>query len=1151
MDSLRDCLHQDRQKVHCLAVGIDFYTHHELAPDLRYASHDAERVWKMVQSTHPGSVARLLVNRDATAKNILRVAKELVASMEEDDLFLFSFSGHGSSVEVPRLKNGYDAVLLTADFSDGDLVRQEDGSVSGGIFLDQLAEIVANSRCNNLLVLSDACHSGTAITGSREVRPTTTVQPNEFEGEPRIRTLTGNPRRFGKSHSDRSEQALRLEINAPGISNQFILAASEGEAPAFEVDQLEQGALTYAFLEWWSDSFSPSVHRPDDSVELGTSLESSIKSVYRRLRGKFLPASLSDPTVRRNGKILLDRNTSIGHIGLPLNYWHVGRAGATRSMRWDATHFDQSVTEIVGFLTEDSKVLCFTNLVVTAPPMSGIRDVMDEVATRVSRAFEGERPVYHLGWGAMQNLFPIDGTIVGACKTMEQFAPRSPEARKFLNDVVKRLEDSRATLIVPYFPDAVTEQTEAILKASAASPDINLVLVVGKGSHYIPTYLRRSHYRVCSVKPYSLEAYQEESSSVNLQQLEERGLLNWRTIRWMTQLEKSEFSQDDLNPIKLPEQNPTRVQLDLLRNLLDLLKSKAPDALTLLRAFCATDLPRSEELVAGIFDRLKSEDFFVKEEAQLGDCLLQLQEFGLIDESKHEPRYWFVHHIVKDGVDEQISGVEADLEARTAMTRLVAGIYRDAAKKHECKACWPNFIAAFQATRMFMRIDAWDEAANVLVENWKGLVSAGFHTHLMNWSTFLHGKLTIHNECELLLKRQNLQIHLQQWQDAIGIEKEVKARVRDALDRESCVNQRRLSAIGWQSVYYSATAHLASGKCEIAISLYESCLDWAATQGDEKLESACRNRLVELAAMSGSIRDGLRLLGEARNCLESGSSDSSNSSKAYQLDTYEFHLARIREDPERTYELAIHAWKNSLASDYPDKLLSAGISRIHMGWACLLRTEYARALRHGVAARTAFIKRGVPEDWWIGLAQQVIGLSLAWTWRARIGGSSCSVCPSYTSEYPTRVEARKRMVAGLADVTTREISALEEQIDRARLVTRNHRRECELMSALGQLLHFSGADSGRGEGILKAALDIADATHHTVMQVYLHETLAYIVETPEESRKHQETSIEIAKEELIEGIARRETAYRALTGVDFEAAEHDWSENASQARDPS
>jgi len=127
-------------KIWAVVIGAAHYTH---MPALRYTDDDAYQLYAFLKSPEGGALPdnqlRLLVDEDASKRNIMEAMRNTFSKADDNDVLLFYFSGHG-------LKGAF----LPTDY-DGHNNRLEHESIK---------ELLAQSRAKHKLVLADACHSG-------------------------------------------------------------------------------------------------------------------------------------------------------------------------------------------------------------------------------------------------------------------------------------------------------------------------------------------------------------------------------------------------------------------------------------------------------------------------------------------------------------------------------------------------------------------------------------------------------------------------------------------------------------------------------------------------------------------------------------------------------------------------------------------------------------------------------------------------------------------------------------------------------------------------------------------------------------------------------------------------------------------------------
>lgn len=137
------------------AIGIDNYAE----KPLNYAVSDARAVIETFRSLSEGRYGRieLIPLLDANAKkNIIAEKFGMVARQSEpEDVFIFSFSGHGMRIS-DRLH------LLPYDYGDGPGGKLDPRTISD----EELQAWLAPIQASRILLIIDACHSGQALEAS-------------------------------------------------------------------------------------------------------------------------------------------------------------------------------------------------------------------------------------------------------------------------------------------------------------------------------------------------------------------------------------------------------------------------------------------------------------------------------------------------------------------------------------------------------------------------------------------------------------------------------------------------------------------------------------------------------------------------------------------------------------------------------------------------------------------------------------------------------------------------------------------------------------------------------------------------------------------------------------------------------------------------
>ena len=144
-----------------LLIGVGKYS----APgiDLPGIDLDLERMQETLNLMgFENSQIHQLLDAKATSKNVIREMETwLRAGVKEEDRVIIYFSGHGSN--TPDLDgdepDGVDEVLVTHDVRR--VTKNGKSALSGVVTDDELASLVAKIPSKNVLILVDACHSGT------------------------------------------------------------------------------------------------------------------------------------------------------------------------------------------------------------------------------------------------------------------------------------------------------------------------------------------------------------------------------------------------------------------------------------------------------------------------------------------------------------------------------------------------------------------------------------------------------------------------------------------------------------------------------------------------------------------------------------------------------------------------------------------------------------------------------------------------------------------------------------------------------------------------------------------------------------------------------------------------------------------------------
>jgi len=228
-----------------LAVGINTYKNSKLT--LNYARPDAESFSKIMDEKSAklfkNIELRTLYDTDATREKILAQLDQLAGKINQEDVFIFYYAGHGSMVDdkfyfIPteslRL---YDASSLQKD------------AIEGSILQEKLKHIKALKQ----LIVMDACQSG----GSVELLAT------RGAGE---------------------EKAIAQLSRSAGI---HVMASAGSEQFATEFTELGHGLFTYVLIKALQGEADGA---PKDGkvtiYELKSYIDDQVPEMTRKLKGK-------------------------------------------------------------------------------------------------------------------------------------------------------------------------------------------------------------------------------------------------------------------------------------------------------------------------------------------------------------------------------------------------------------------------------------------------------------------------------------------------------------------------------------------------------------------------------------------------------------------------------------------------------------------------------------------------------------------------------------------------------------------------------------------------------------------------------------------------------------------------------------------------
>lgn len=184
----------------------------------------------------------VLQDKDATKEGILNAIRQLIDDAEKNDIVVFHYSGHGQQIMDDNGDeiDGFDEALVPYDAPS----RYRKGVYEGEKHIrdDQVGELMTELRSKlgpdgHLLIVFDACHSGTATRGIASARGTEDkLAPEDYE--PNL-----NP--------DAQEKELGgAPIDEKGLAPYVLFSGSSARElnyETFDENNKRVGSLSYCF----------------------------------------------------------------------------------------------------------------------------------------------------------------------------------------------------------------------------------------------------------------------------------------------------------------------------------------------------------------------------------------------------------------------------------------------------------------------------------------------------------------------------------------------------------------------------------------------------------------------------------------------------------------------------------------------------------------------------------------------------------------------------------------------------------------------------------------------------------------------------------------------------------------------------------------
>lgn len=228
-----------------LLVGVDDYLSADVR-DLHGCVNDVRDMEGLLLTTYefdPANVKRL-EDGAATRKSILDAFRShLIAKARPGDIVVFHYSGHGSRMRDVSSdeKDGWDETIVPQDSRQGGIFDISD---------DELNALVRDlqAKTQNITVILDSCHSGSAVRAGAEVRRA----PDDLRAPPAA--PVGSARAGREGSTDLRDLALDYVLIAAARSNELANESRTDEGQ-------QRGALTHQLTRTLRAAREPMTYR--------------------------------------------------------------------------------------------------------------------------------------------------------------------------------------------------------------------------------------------------------------------------------------------------------------------------------------------------------------------------------------------------------------------------------------------------------------------------------------------------------------------------------------------------------------------------------------------------------------------------------------------------------------------------------------------------------------------------------------------------------------------------------------------------------------------------------------------------------------------------------------------------------------------------
>lgn len=264
---------QNAFRMWVLVVGVADYPNF---PKLTYTVNDAQKVFDFYRSPEGGNVPKeqitMLLDAQATRKNIYRELAKISEKADTSDLIVFYFAGHGE-----------EGAFLPYDYNDQTKENRLEHAMVTTLLLD--------SKAKFKLCVADACHSGSFYMSFKEYQE----NGNEMPASTTRGTMTM-----------REKMKLIYDAFNKSKGGLAVIMSSASEEISLEANTLKQGVFSYCFIQ----AMRGHADADEDNVIDVSEMYQFIYDNVRKFTFRFQNPMINEP--EQDGKFIYDAKMPVG-----------------------------------------------------------------------------------------------------------------------------------------------------------------------------------------------------------------------------------------------------------------------------------------------------------------------------------------------------------------------------------------------------------------------------------------------------------------------------------------------------------------------------------------------------------------------------------------------------------------------------------------------------------------------------------------------------------------------------------------------------------------------------------------------------------------------------------------------------------------------